>query len=281
MSQATLAQLVGKSTRWIVDVEHGRADNLRVQDVLLFATALKVEASKLSDNAVSQPDAPTRAADQSDTGRSGFGTLFVEHDHAQLQYANGIYRPTQRRKLVNAGSTPITRYLVRISVDRHPGDPERSNRLYREHPLTWDELALTASCEGAPMTWTVKEDRDAFKEVYLRFESPDGHQFPLYPGDSTTIEYSYTVGDDKWGKWYTRAVRWPTKRLTVQLRFPAALDPVVWGTETSSAGEAVPFRTAIRRQDEGEDAVYDWATDDPPLHARYRLEWRFRKPAGP
>ena len=98
---------------------------------------------------------------------------------------------------------------------------------------------------------------------------------------STTIEYSYTVDDGRWGQWYQRAVRWPTRHLTVQLRFPAALDPVVWGTETSVAGEAIPFRTAIQRHDQDAEAVFDWSTDDPPLHARYRLEWRFRRPAGP
>lgn len=128
---------------------------------------------------------------------------------------------------------------------------------------------------------TVKEDHDAFKELYLRFESADGRQFPLYPGESATIEYSYTVGEDKWGQWYTRAFRWPTRHLTVQLRFPASLDPVVWGTETTVAGEAVPLRTPIQRHDEEGEVVFGWATDDPPLHARYRLEWRFRKPAGP
>ncbi|MER5717530.1 hypothetical protein [Streptomyces sp. NPDC002132] len=39
--------------------------------------------------------------------------------------------------------------------------------------------------------------------------------------------------DAKWGRWFQRAVRLPTERLEVDLAFPAALDPVVWGTETS------------------------------------------------
>lgn len=146
--------------------------------------------------------------------------------------------------------------------------------------MTWEQLNFIPTCEGEPMTWTVKEDHDSFKEVYLRFESEDGRQFPLYPGQSTTIEYSYTVDDGRWGQWYQRAVRWPTRHLTVQLRFPAALDPMVWGTETSVAGEAIPFRTAIDRHDQDHEAVFDWSTEDPPLHARYKLEWRFRKPAG-
>lgn len=61
------------------------------------------------------------------------GGLVVEHDHAELRYADGKYHPTQRRRIRNVGSEPITRYLIRISVDSHPGDPERSNELYRHN----------------------------------------------------------------------------------------------------------------------------------------------------
>lgn len=136
MSQKTLAELIGRSGRWVVDVEGGKADNLRVQDIVLFARALKVDVATLSDNVVMQADtAPDRATEPTTGTQAGFGTLMVENDDAQLTYANGVYRPLQRRKLVNAGSTPITRYLVRMNADRYPNDPELSNRLYREHPL--------------------------------------------------------------------------------------------------------------------------------------------------
>jgi peptide deformylase len=215
---------------------------------------------------------PVEAAPQPAAG------LLVEHDHAELTYADGRYRPVQRRKLRNVGTEPVTRYLIRISVDRFPGDPERSNELYRKHPLTWDELKLFARCEGEQMVWQVKHDRDAFKEVWLLFQNHHG-RFPLYPGESAWIEYGYTVGDDKWGTWFQRAVRLPTQRLSVELRFPADLDPAVWGMETSMTAEAYPFRTAIQQETRDGIKVFSWATDEPPLHARYRLEWNFRAPA--
>ena len=123
-----------------------------------------------------------------------------------------------RRKLHNASDAPITRYLIRISVDRYPGNPERSNQLYREHPLTWEELGLQARCGNDPMRWQVQHDRDAVKEVWLLFENDDG-RFPLYPGESTWIEYAYTVSAEKWGPWFQRAVRLPTNRLSVRLVF--------------------------------------------------------------
>ncbi|MFG2227619.1 hypothetical protein [Streptomyces sp. NPDC048644] len=101
------------------------------------------------------------------------------------------------------------------------------------------------------MRWQAKHDRDAFKEVWLLFDNEHG-RFPLYPGESVWIEYAYSVSDDKWGNWFQRAVRLPTEQLEVQLAFPTALDPVVWGTETSMTAEASPLRTPLLRSDDGE-----------------------------
>ncbi|WP_097317402.1 peptide deformylase [Paractinoplanes atraurantiacus] len=204
--------------------------------------------------------------------------LIVEREVAELTYVDGTYRCRVRRALYNAGSEPVTRYLVKIAVDRYPNDPTGSNRHHREHPLSFDEMALVA-CAGEgdaiePMQWRVKLDRDASKEVWLLFANERG-QFALYPGERTTIEYAYTVGVEKWGQWFQRAVRLPTRRLTVRLDFPVAFDPQVWGVETSLAAE-VPVRTPMERHDEGDRAVFEWSTDAPQLNARYRLEWRFR-----
>jgi len=201
--------------------------------------------------------------------------LVVEQEVAQLSYVDGEYHCVVRRELYNAGTEPVTRYLIRISVDRYPGEAELSNRLYRDNPLTWDELRLAASCAGEPMLWRPKIDRDTFKEVWLLFEN-EQTRFPLYPGQRATIEYAYRVGADKWGQWFQRAVRLPTRRLVIRLDFPAALAPVVWGVETSLSTEAVPLRTPIEREVVGDRAVFSWRTQTPTLHTRYRLEWRFR-----
>lgn len=182
------------------------------------------------------------------------------------------------RYLVNHGQQPITRYLIRISVDRYPGDPQRSNQLYRDNPLTWDELNLQAwhgHNRSEPLRWSVQHGRDAFKEVWLLFANDTG-RFPLYPGESTWIEYTYTVSDDKWGHWFRRAIRLPTKRLSVTLDFPSDLDPAVWGLHTSMTAESMPFQTAISARHDGDRTLYSWSTENPPLHARYRLEWHFR-----
>jgi hypothetical protein len=75
-------------------------------------------------------------------------------------------------------------------------------------------------------------------------------------------------------------VRLPTQQLIVRLDFPAELEPSAWGMETSMSAEALPFHTPISRTDDYKRTQFSWATDDPPLHARYRLEWRFkRRPA--
>ncbi|GIJ41242.1 peptide deformylase [Micromonospora andamanensis] len=205
--------------------------------------------------------------------------LIVERESATLTHTDDAYRCVIRRELYNAGVEPVTRYLIRVAVDRYPSDPGRSNRHHREHPLSFAELQLVAcreeSGERETMHWRAKHDRDAFKEIWLLFENGE-RRFPLYPGRRATIEYAYTVGQDKWGPWFQRAVRVPTRHLAVRLDLPAALDPQVWGAETSLSAEEGPLRTAVTRSDEGDRAIFDWATDEPPLNARYRLQWRFR-----
>jgi peptide deformylase len=205
--------------------------------------------------------------------------LIVEQELASLSYRDDAYRCVIRRALYNAGTEPVTRYLVRVAVDRYPNDPERSNRHHREHPLTFAELDLQAYCDdqGArePMDWRKKHDRDAFKEVWLLFENADG-RFPLYPGQRAIIEYSYVVSHDKWGPWFQRAVRLPTRQLAVRLDLPLDLDPQVWGVETSMSAEEGPLRTPMVRHHDGERVFFEWSTEVPSLNARYRLEWRFR-----
>jgi peptide deformylase len=204
--------------------------------------------------------------------------LIVEQETAELRYTDGAYRCRIQRALYNAGTEPVTRYLMKISVDRYPLDPSGSNRHHRQHPLTWEELDIEAVAgEGDAaerMQQRLKLDRDAAKEVWLLFANEHG-QFPLYPGERTTISYAYTVGEEKWGQWFQRAVRLPTRRLTVRLNFPVPFEPQVWGVETSLAAE-VPVRTPLERRNENDRAIFEWSTDAPLLNARYRLEWRFR-----
>lgn len=274
-SQSALAGRVGYTPSYVSKVEGGQlppsASFARQADDVLRAGGAIVRAYRDLEGAgraevVPHPPAPEEHRPAS---------LLVEHEDTSLYYDGRAYRAVQRRRLRNDSPDPVTRYLIRISVDRYPGDPERSNAHYRQHPLTWDEISLRASLDGEPLTWRVKHDRDAFKELWLLFENGDG-QYPLYPGESVWLEYTYTVGDDKWGSWFQRAVRLPTRRLGVRLDFPAELDPAVWGTETTMTAAAMPFRTAIRRSEGDGRRVYSWSTDDPPLHARYRLEWKFR-----
>ncbi|MGK5519132.1 peptide deformylase [Micromonospora sp. URMC 107] len=205
--------------------------------------------------------------------------LIVERELATLTHLDDAYRCVIRRELYNAGTEPVTRYLVRVAVDRYPNDPGRSNLHHREHPLTFAELRLRAyreeGDEREAMHWRAKHDRDAFKELWLLFENAD-RRFPLYPGDRATIEYAYCVGHDKWGPWFQRAVRLPTRQMAVRLDLPAALDPQVWGAETSLSAEEGPLRTPVTRHEDGDRVLFDWATEDPPLNARYRLQWRYR-----
>lgn len=282
LSRAALARLMGYHRSYISKVasgtEHASREFAALADDALDAGGA-LRRAWLEQHVPSSDPAPppswTPAPVPDPTATRG---LVVAHDDATLRYEDGIYRATMRRRLVNNGTTPITRYHIRISVDRYPGDPQRSNELYRNDPLTWAEIDLRAwHGEGRlqPMKWTVQHDRDAFKEVWLQF-SDDQLRFPLYPGQSTWIEYVYSVKDYKWGHWFQRAVRLPTERMSVTLDLPREMGPSVWGLHTSMAAESMPFENAISERVEGDRVLYSWSTENPPLHARYRLEWHLR-----
>lgn len=190
LSQASLAREMGYDRSYVSKVESGgerpSEDFAARADEALQAGGGLRRAYREIERAVPAHHPRARLVER-DTGSS----LVVEHDDAELTYDGRRYRATMRRKLRNEGAEPIVHYLVRISVDRFPGSPEQSNELYRNDPLTWEELHLQAWQDGEPITWSVRHDRDAFKELWLLFENEQA-RFPLYPGESTELRYTYT-----------------------------------------------------------------------------------------
>ncbi|HEY1489157.1 MAG TPA: formylmethionine deformylase, partial [Micromonosporaceae bacterium] len=127
--------------------------------------------------------------------------------------------------------------------------------------------------DAEAMTWRASYEADAVKELWLHFANDDG-QFPLYPGQRTTIEYSYHVGTDKWGPWFQRAIRMPTAELRVELDFPADTQVAVWGTVSSLSAEGAPLSTPIQVTQDVERMTFTWSVRAPVIGARYRFEWR-------
>lgn len=285
LSKKQLAGRMGFDPSYVSHVEAGRhrpsEDFARRAEAVLHTGGLIwqrfLDYDQVRQAATGSAPRPSRGDSPEPWALSATGPV-VEEEQAELSYVEGSYRCTVRRELYNAGSAPVTRYLVRVVVDRYPGEPERSNRYYRDYPLTWAQLDLHARCGDEDMAWRAKLDRDAVKEAWLLFEN-DGARFPLYPGQRTTITYTFTVGGDKWGNWFQRAVRLPTRRLSVRLDFPTHLYPVVWGVETSMTAETRALGTPVTEGRSQGRTTFAWAIDDPPLNARYRLEWRFRQDA--
>lgn len=278
MTKKQLAAAMGFDPSYVSHIEANRhrptEDFARRAEMILKTDGTLWERFKQYDELRVGARVASRSSGGAESWLSRETGLVVDHEIATLSYLGGVYRCAIRRALFNAGSEPVTRFPVRIAVDRYPDDPERSNRHHRRYPLTWDELALAASCDAESMRWRSKADRDSLKEAWLLFENDRG-RFPLYPGQRTTIEYSYQVDAEKWGPYFQRAVRLLTRRLSIEVDFPAGLRPSVWGVETSLSAES-PLRTPIKQRFTADGrVVYSWHTDSPTLHAWYRLGWRF------
>ena len=211
--------------------------------------------------------------------------LIVEQEHAAIGLRHDRYHIVVRRHLHNVGTAPIVRYPVRIRVDRYPNDPRRSVRLHHGYPLAMGDLGFDARHHGGTgagpveteaMSWQVSYDADAVKELWIRFANQD-RQFPLYPGQRTTIEYQYSVGTDMWGPWFQRAIRVPTRELRVELVFPVDTRVAVWGTVSSLAAENAPLATPIASGTTDRLTTFTWSERSPLLGAAYRFDWRLRE----
>ena len=279
LSQGALGSLMGYDRTYVNKVERGvlepTAEFAGKADNVLGACGDLLRCWEWVNEARSiQRETPRRLALSSDEASAD---LVVQDDEAWLTYESASYALRMRKRILNVGAMPVSRFFIRVAVDRYPNDP-RSNEWHRQHPLTVDELQLRAWSGDEPMTFEVKQDRDATKEFWLLFQN-ERERFPLYPEQETVIEYCYSVGVEKWGQWFQRAIRLPTRRLGVHMEFPSALNPWVWGVEVSpSAGER-PLLTPICQEVRGDAACFSWSTNRPPLAARYRLEWTFRERA--
>ena len=141
-SQKALAKLVGYTPSYVNKVEHGTVLASRAfaesADQHLHAGRSLIRRWKDMHDALAEmsADKPRHDEPAADDPQSAPGPdLVVEHELAELTLRDGMYQTRIRRQLRNTGTQPVTQYLIRIAVDSYPGDPERSNQLYREDPL--------------------------------------------------------------------------------------------------------------------------------------------------
>ena len=278
LSQSALGALMGYDRTYVNKIERGAleptAEFARKADASLHLSGDLLQRWE-SFNASRRQQAVQSRRSVHRPAEDAAADLVVTQDEAWLRFDGDIYALQMRKRVVNVGDAPATRFFIRIAVDRFPGEAARSNDHYRRNPLTLGELAVQARRDDEPMTYEVEEDRDSLKELWLLFRNAS-RQFPLYPGEETCLDYRYRVCAEKWGHWFQRAVRLPTRRLTVHLQFPEALDPAVWGREVSPTAEHRPFATPVQTEVIGSEARFHWSTPRPLLEARYRLEWTFR-----
>ena len=201
-------------------------------------------------------------------------TLVIEDEQASLVHQGGWYRCQVERVIHNVGRQPVTHYPVRIDVDRFPDQPQISKNFYRQSPLELAELDFTAELgeRREPLKVDVKHNHDAFKKIVLFFGN-ERAMFPLYPGEKTILRYSYRVPATQYGQWFQRDIRFPTRSLTMTVKFPAHLHPEVTGASLSYAGtEEMPLE---RSEDDSDAVVYSLREHNLRLTSQVRVQWEF------
>lgn len=135
-SQKALARGVGYTASYVSKIESGTVTPSeefasKADQVMQAGRAIVRRWREMQrDDRVNHSGQSVRQPEAADPQASPSAALVVEHEHSELAYLEGMFRTLVRRQLRNIGSEPVTQYLIRIAVDRHPGDPERSNQLY-------------------------------------------------------------------------------------------------------------------------------------------------------
>ena len=221
------------------------------------------------------------APDRSQLGRNQLErTLRIERDACEQQFDGTHYLVMVRREFRNATEGPIVRCPVGIAAGHFVGVDDDDVAFDPHHGAFWQSIEFAGRCGDLPMRFKPEPYPDRLAEGWLYFENDDC-QFPLYPGRSAVVEYTYRVPRSKWGDRLERGVALPTSQLSIKLVFPAPVAPMwVWGVEDSTAASERPLRSEIERSRHGaaagdQWAEYEWVTTSPPLWTTYRLEWQF------
>jgi transcriptional regulator with XRE-family HTH domain len=205
-------------------------------------------------------------------------TVEVEEEITSLSYDRGWYHCSMIHRLVNRGSKPVTRHIVQVDVDRSPEGAEPPAPDQRKASSIWDDLQFHAALgidRRDPIKWVPPRSRAAFDEILLLFESADV-PMPLYPDQRTTVACSYRLPGRGNDSWFERDIRTPTWRLRVRLDFPADLEPVVWGEQTSLAMESALPDPSVRPVDDAGRLEFEWQVENPMLLTHFRFGWRFQ-----
>lgn len=108
LSKKALAEAMGFDPSYVNHVEHGR--HAPSEGFARRAETTLGAGGALWDAWYEHSEPRPEVASTSPTAG-----LVVELDDAELRYADGNFIATMRRRILNTGVEPITRYLVRIS----------------------------------------------------------------------------------------------------------------------------------------------------------------------
>jgi hypothetical protein len=205
------------------------------------------------------------------------GELRLERDFVSLYLADDKYFATFEKDYVNDTDDPVSAVTARLIVNILPDDPRRSRQYYLEHPFTLKAIKFAAESEGRSMRVKIVHDHNENKEVMLYLENRKDGKFPIAPGASCKVTYTFTVSTELWGSYLERNIKLPTSVVECELSFPADRIQRLWGISNPHIKSGARIDPRIERRREAGRVVYRWRRESPRLSSRYRLSWTWRK----
>jgi hypothetical protein len=145
-----------------------------------------------------------------------------------------------------------------------------------QRPSMWRDMNLRAVGDGRDLDFEPERYRDGLLEGWLLFRDARG-AFPVPPGGTVTLEYSYRLPSDLCSPRFEQMVTMPTGPMTLCLEFPLPRAPSrVWGTEVSTSGEWI-WPSPPARVQTATGVEFRCSVAVPVTGRTYRWEW----PAAP
>ncbi|GIH20698.1 peptide deformylase [Rugosimonospora africana] len=265
-----LAALVGCEPAYVHHLESGHA--IPSHDLVVRVDEVLQAGGAVVESAVQWSGGIDTAPASSEEREAEVAGILVRHDHTFLEFDGETYRIRHSRRIVNTGSRSVSSYIVRISVDRYPGNPERSRSHHQRHPLEMAELGFAPTCNSRSITWDLIYDGAAYKEIRLHLADEVGGPL-IGPGGEADLEFGYEISSEIWGKWLQRVVRSPTLVMAVTISFSVGLRMVMSGYQLTGTAAALPVSALECVRHRGSD-IYTWSTLRADQDSVFRFEWR-------
>lgn len=203
-------------------------------------------------------------------------TYHMEYDlnevSIKINLSKKVYEIEFHKKLKNISGKPISQVLFHYLSNVYPENPEKSYKHYLANPVFWKDLNVKAWDIDRSLDIRLINDHGSRKDFLIIF-GRDGIDFPILQNENREFWYKYDVPFILWGPYIDRPITFPTKKCTVNIQYPSALNINAGGFQISPFRPKIHLENKIERINKGDDSFIKWSSEDLSIGDTYQIYW--------